>query len=107
MLTRAGIESPPNVTFGVIDFERESVLEGLIRHGVLPSQPAFFSWLGVTMYLTEASIDRALQSMGAFAAASELVLTFLEPRDERTTPNLRSARRLASLVAAAGDPYVS
>ena len=107
MLSQAHIEVPANVTFGVIDFERESLLEGLDRHGVRPSQPTFFSWLGVTMYLTEASIDRALQSMGAFAAASEVVLTFLEPRDERPAPVAPSPDRLASRVAAAGEPFVS
>jgi len=107
MLARAHIEAPSNVTFGVIDFERESLLEGLGRHGVLPSQPTFFSWLGVTMYLSEASIDRALQSMGAFAAGSELVLTFLEPPDERPATAARSLHRLAARVAAAGEPFTS
>jgi O-methyltransferase involved in polyketide biosynthesis len=59
------------------------------------------------MYLTEASIDRALQSMGAFAAGSEVVLTFLEPRDERPASVAPSPDRLASRVAAAGEPFVS
>jgi methyltransferase (TIGR00027 family) len=107
MLAQARVETPLNVAFGVIDFERESLLEGLGRHGVLPSQPTFFSWLGVTMYLSETSIDRALQSMGAFAAGSELVLTFLEPADERPAPVVRSSPQLAALVAAAGEPFIS
>jgi len=107
MLSQARIEAPSNVSFGAIDFNRESLLEGLNRHGVLPNQPTFFSWLGVTMYLTEVSIDRALQSMGAFAAGSEVVLTFLEPRDERPAPAVPSSAQLASRVAAVGEPFVS
>ena len=63
LLSQAHIEVPANVTFGVIDFERESLLEGLERHGVRSDQPTFFSWLGVTMHLTHGLIG-ALQSMG-------------------------------------------
>ena len=107
MLAQAHLETPSNVAFGVIDFERESLLEGLIRHGVSTSRPTFFSWLGVTMYLTEASIDRALQSMGAYAAGSELVLSFLEPRNERSAPADRSFHQLAARVAATGEPFIS
>jgi methyltransferase (TIGR00027 family) len=107
MLAQAHLETPSNVAFGVIDFERESLLEGLGHCGILPNRPTFFSWLGVTMYLSETSIDRALQSMGAFAAGSELVLTFLEPPDERPATAARSWHRLASRVAAAGEPFTS
>jgi methyltransferase (TIGR00027 family) len=107
MLSKARVDVPSNVRFGAIDFGRESLLDGLKRHGVLPDQPTFFSWLGVTMYLTEVSIDRALDSMGTFAAGSELVLTFLQPGDELPAPALPSSDRLASQVAAAGEPFVS
>jgi methyltransferase (TIGR00027 family) len=107
MLSRARVEVPANVAFGVIDFERESLLEGLSRHGVVPDQPTFFSWLGVTMYLTEASIDRALRSMGTYAAASEVVLTFREPQDQGPAATVPSSQQLAALVAAAGEPFVS
>ena len=107
MLSRAHIDVPANVGFGAIDFDGESLLEGLIRHGVLPTQPTFFSWLGVTMYLADASIDRALQSMGAFAEGTEVVLTFLEPRDEPLAPAVPPPDRLAARVAAAGERFVS
>ena len=107
MLSQTRIEVPANVSFGAIDFDRESLLDGLNRHGVLPNQPTFFSWLGVTMYLTEVSIDRALQSLGAFVAGSEVVLTFLEPRDEPLATAVPSSAQLASRVAVAGEPFVS
>jgi methyltransferase (TIGR00027 family) len=107
MLAQAHVEAPANLTFGVVDFERESLLEGLDRHGVSPSLPTFFSWLGVIMYLSEASIDRALRSIGAFSAGSELVLSFLELRDGRSTPADRPSHPLAERVAAAGEPFLS
>jgi methyltransferase (TIGR00027 family) len=107
MLSKAQIEVPANVSFAAIDFDRESLLEGLSRGRFLPNQPAFFSWLGVMMYLSEGAIDRTLQSMGAFAAGSEVVLSYLEPRDERPAPGAPASAELASRVAAAGEPFVS
>ena len=104
-LSLAGITAPSNVSFGAIDFDRESLIEGLGCLGVIIDKPTFFSWLGVTMYLTEKAIDSALQSMGTFAAGSEIVLTFLEPPDQH--PSARSSVRLASIVADAGEPFVS
>ena len=107
LLARARIAVPANTSFAAIDFERESLLEGLARHGVLREQKTFFSWLGVTMYLAEAAIDSALQSMGAFAAGSELVLTFLEPRDRGPGEAASPPSPLAGRVAAAGEPFLS
>ena len=107
MLSRARIEVPANTSFAAIDFERESLLEGLGRHGILPGQQTFFSWLGVAMYLTEASIDGALQSMGAFAAGSGLVLSFLEARKQGGHADASGVAALAARVAAGGEPFVT
>ena len=49
----ANIPVPGNLTYAAVDFEHEPLLAGLTRTGVATSEPAFFSWLGVSMYLTE------------------------------------------------------
>jgi methyltransferase (TIGR00027 family) len=51
LITKAGLDLAANVQFAPIDFEQESLLEGLCRHHVSLAEPTFFSWLGVTMYL--------------------------------------------------------
>jgi O-methyltransferase involved in polyketide biosynthesis len=38
--------------FAAVDFEAESLRDGLTRTGLDWSRPTFFSWLGVTIYLT-------------------------------------------------------
>ena len=51
LLARAGITVPDSVTYVPVDFERESLAERLRAAG-LGSEATFFSWLGVTPYLS-------------------------------------------------------
>ncbi len=106
-LAEAGIPMPANAAFAPIDFENESLGDGLFRHRVSVKSPAFFSWLGVTMYLNEAAIDSALLSMAAFSAGSEVVLTFKPPQEGKSDRAQEPVSDLAQRVAGVGEPFVS
>ncbi len=106
-IAEAGLEVPTNVIFADIDFEKESLADGLLRHGVATTKPTFFSWLGVTMYLTEAAIDEVLRSIARFPEGSEVVLTFMQPPPTVPDISQAGATRIAQLVAAAGERFVS
>ncbi len=103
MISSAEIPVPGNVVFAGLDFERESLGEGLIRTGVRLDKPTFFSWLGVTMYLTESAIDSTLKQMAAFPGESEAVITFLQ-RAAARSPLLHWLRER---VSDAGEPFLS
>jgi methyltransferase (TIGR00027 family) len=96
----AGITIPENVLFADIDFEHESLHEGLRRYNVSMNKPAFFSWLGVMMYLKEDAIDAVLRSVATFPAGSEIVLTFVRPPGD--SPSI-----IAQSVANLGEPWMS
>lgn len=98
-LAAAGLVVPPNAAFASIDFERESLRDGLSRHGISTSARTFFSWLGVTMYLQQDAIDAVLRSVAEFPAGSEIVLTFASASN---TPPL-----IAERAAHAGEPWLS
>ena len=100
----AGLPMPANLAFADIDFEHESLLDGLLRNNISLAEPTFFSWLGVTMYLQEAAIVAALQSIAAFPSGSEVVLTFLQPPESGAEA---ASLQLAARVAASGEPFVS
>jgi methyltransferase (TIGR00027 family) len=106
-LTKASLDLPANVRFAQIDFEHESLLEGLGRHLVSLEEPTFFSWLGVTMYLNETAIDAALKSMAAYPSGSEVVLTFKQPMVKTTGKAAEATQKLAENVASMGEPFVS
>ncbi len=76
LLKLAGIHIPGNVAFAAVDFEHETLRDGLVRHKVALEHATFFSWLGVTMYLNDAAIDSVLRIIAQFPAGSEVVLTF-------------------------------
>lgn len=106
-LAEAGIAMPPNAAFAPVDFEHESLHDGLLRHRISVKVPTFFSWLGVTMYLHEAAIDAALCSMAAFSPGSEVVLTFKQPLEDESAATREAATELAQRVASVGEPFVS
>ena len=62
-----------------VDFETVSLPQGLARAGFDASQPAFFSWLGVSMYLDEASIIETLRFIGRCAPGSAVVFDYITP----------------------------
>jgi methyltransferase (TIGR00027 family) len=106
-LALAGLTESPNTQLVTIDFERESLLDGLNRCSVAVDQLTFFSWLGVTMYLQEAAIDAVLRSVALFPAGSQIVLSFTQPPANRVTTAGEAPRSLAQRVAAIGEPFIS
>ena len=100
MIAAAGLFVPENANFASVDFEHESLRDGLLRCGVSPVAPAFFSWLGVTMYLNEEAIDAVLRSVASFPSGSEIVLTFTQPRGDSPSP-------FDARAASVGEPWVS
>ena len=103
LLATAGVDVPSNVRYADVDFEHETLADGLRRAGVDFQRPTFFSWLGVTMYLTREAIDAVLATIGTFAEGSEVVLTFAQP----TEPDDHGGRFFAERAAAAGEPWLS
>jgi methyltransferase (TIGR00027 family) len=99
-IAAAGLAMPENAHFATIDFEHESLRDGLQRYPISLDDPTFFSWLGVTMYLNEDAIDGVLQSVAAFPVGSEIVLTFALPPDDGRSPFDQRATCL-------GEPWIS
>lgn len=106
-LEAAGLEMPENAVFGHLDFEHESLLDGLLRYDVSLDQPTFFSWLGVTMYLKEDAIDAVLRTVVLFPSGSEIVLTFSQPSEQASAAKTEHLSCLAERVASVGEPFVT
>jgi methyltransferase (TIGR00027 family) len=106
-LEQAGMALPPNLSFAGIDFEHESLRDGLLRHGVSLTESSFFSWLGVTMYLKEEAIDAVLRTIAQFPLESEITFTFSQPPDSLSGPASSFHSSLSKIVSAVGEPFVS
>jgi methyltransferase (TIGR00027 family) len=103
-LATAQLDDPPNLHFGTVDFEHESVAEALGRLPFDAGRPAVFAWLGVTMYLTGAAIEGTWRALRAVAApGSELVFDFMHPDglSDATSPRLRRMRERTRAIGEA------
>lgn len=106
-LSAAGLAIPPNLHFGPVDFERQSVTDALGPLPFRPEAPAFFAWLGVTMYLTRPAIEATWRAMRAVAApGSELVFDFIHPAALAANASA-GMRRLLERTRAVGEPIIT
>jgi methyltransferase (TIGR00027 family) len=84
-LAAAAIDLPACLTFVPVDLEHGLLRSELVRAGFDPASPAFVSWLGVTMYLTESAIAGTLGEIGGLAPGTQIVADYMLPatlRDE-------------------------
>src|ERR1700674_2198985 len=77
-LAQAGLAIPSSLTFAPVDFERQSLAEGLTAAGFQADRPAFFQWLGVAPYLTREAVSLTLDFIAA-VPESEVVFDYAEP----------------------------
>ena len=103
MIQRCRLGSRPNLEhwgsrrqdqlrFTPCDFEHNSIAEALADAGFALEAPAFISWLGVTQYLSPASIGDTLRWATGCAPGSEIVLTFVVPGPEAEAEKALLAR---------------
>jgi methyltransferase (TIGR00027 family) len=104
-LAAASIPIPAGVTFAPVDFERETLGDGLAQAGFDRTAPAFFSWLGVTIYLTEDAIASTLKVIASTARGGGLAFDYVVPRSSVGFTSRLAFDALAGRVAAAGEPF--
>jgi methyltransferase (TIGR00027 family) len=104
-LRAAGIAIPQEMTFAAVDFERQALEGGLLEAGFRKQQPAFFSWLGVTPYLSRPAFDATIQFISGMPPGSGLVFDFAVERSLLSPLQQRSLDALAERVARAGEPF--
>jgi methyltransferase (TIGR00027 family) len=77
-LNAAKIPIPQCLTFAPIDFETEPLAGRLEQVGFRTDEPALFSWLGVTMYLSRETVMDTMKSIALFVpSGSEIVFDYV------------------------------
>ena len=106
-LAVAGIAVPPHLTFAPCDFECDALSEALRAVGFDPDTRAFFIWLGVVPYLTEAAVFSTLGFIAGLPAG-EVAFDYANPAQTIADPTMREAHdNLSERVAAAGEAFQS
>ena len=106
-LAELGVSLPANLVFAPVDFETQTLRDGLLAAGFDFAAGAVFSWIGVTMYLTLAAIEATLETVAACQPGSRIVLTYNPPpsalQDEELALHDTMSRRVGEL----GEPWIS
>lgn len=100
-------EQPPqNLVFVPVDFEHSTVMQALRSTSFQMQEPAFFSWLGTTLYLSADAIFATLGDIAAHAAAgSELLLDYSLSDHLLTGTDRAELDALKKFVARRGEPF--
>ncbi len=104
-LEAAGISVPASLTFVPVDFETQTMEDGLRQADIDHGEPTFFSWLGVTPYLTGETIAETLKFIATLKTGSGVVFDYV------ISPSLLDSRQrsafddLSKRVAKAGEPW--
>jgi methyltransferase (TIGR00027 family) len=104
-LEAAGIAIPAALTFVPVDFERQTLAEGLGQSGFDSSAAAFFSWLGVTPYLTRDACMTTLSFIAGMPAGSGVVFDFAVDPALLNAGQRQALDALSERVARYGEPF--
>jgi len=105
-LDAAGIPIPAGVSFVPLDFEHASLAEALSEAGFDPAAGTFFSWLGVTPYLTRAAVMSTLTYVAAVTTSGGGIV-FDYALDPALLNHVQRAvfHAMAARVEAVGEPW--
>jgi methyltransferase (TIGR00027 family) len=99
---------PPQLHFLQVDFSRENLAAALRRSSYDPLAPSFFSWLGVTYYLSR---EAAWATLGAIAevapAGSGVIFDYLEIDAFVPEKVARRVQFMMEIVSRVGEPMLT
>lgn len=106
-LLDAAIPIPSSLTFAPIDFEHQTLAEGLAAAGFDSSQQTFFTWLGVVPYLTEEAVWSTLGFIASLPNGAHVVFDYSDPPGMLSAERRLSHERRAARVAALGEAWLN
>ncbi len=104
-LQMAGIGEPDSLAFVTTDFEHVSPAKPLKRAGFDLNVPAFFSWLGVTMYLDEEAVLNTLRFVASLPSGSGIVFDYAVRPDLLPPREQQVMNRIDKRMADGGEPW--
>jgi methyltransferase (TIGR00027 family) len=104
-LAAENIAIPDSVTYAAIDFNTQTLADGLHAANFQADKPAFFSWLGVTMYLEPQTVLDTLRLVHTMSPENGIVFDYTVPRHLLNTVGKLILDAIMNRVAAAGEPF--
>ena len=102
-IARAGWTVSDNLAFVPVDFTKDSLAERLIAAGFDSSVKSFFSWLGVTYYLSREAIDTMLSALSTLCADGSALVFDYPDENFFAAPEAR-VQNTIMMAKAGGEP---
>jgi methyltransferase (TIGR00027 family) len=106
-LHEAGIAMPEHLTLAPVDFERETLSEGLGAASFDPLQATFFTWMGVVPYLSEGAIWSTLGFIAGLPNGAQVVFDYSDPPEQLSGEAKAYHDERAEHVLAIGEAWLS
>lgn len=106
-LNKVGTSIPENVYFCPIDFEKQSLQEGLGSEAFNPQVPTVFSCLAVTQFLTLPAIEEVFRFVASMPLGSSIVFTFILLDELLEGEEQKMIANAASGSATFGEPWIT
>ena len=89
-----------------LDFKNQSLADQLQKAGFRTEEPSFFSWLGVTMYLTRETMMATMEYISSSTpSGSGIVFDCMVPPSSQNFMRRLIFRLLSKRVASFGEPW--
>lgn len=107
-LQEMGIAIPANLKFVPLDFKHDSLSDGLKRSGYDEQKYAYFSLLGVVMYLEKRDFYNLLSSISAMTMnGSSFVFDYLDDTAFNEKKASKKLTQMRQITAQTGEPMVT
>ena len=106
-LAEAAIPIPNSLTFAPIDFEQQTLAEGLAAAGFDSSRQTFFTWLGVVPYLTKEAVWSTLGFIASLPNGAHVVFDYSDPPASWSAEARINYQRRATRVAELGEAWLN
>ena len=105
-IKRAALQLPGNLHFVPVDLSTDNLKEKLLNAGFDPGKKTFFSWFGVSYYLSVEQIDAMLDSIAQLSAeGSSLVFDYGD--EGLFSSDVKRVQNMVAMAAAGGEPMRS
>lgn len=107
-LADAKVLEPADVTFVASNLADEPLDAALARYGFRSGIPSFFSWLGVTSYLTREANLRTLEAIARCSGSgSQVVFTYIDQAVFEASSESDDMQRAQQALGRGREPWVS
>ena len=103
-LREAQVAIPASLAFAAIDFEKQTLADGLRDAGFRSDLPAFFSFLGAVVFLELATVLQIVRFVGALPPGSAIVFDYGAAASTLDAQQLAERAHVAKGLASVGEP---